>query len=322
LIDGVNNPAAVTAGSFTFTNVTSRHTISVFFGVKIYTIAASAGANGGISPSGDISVYGDNQTLMFTFMPKTGYEINQVLIDGVNDPAAVTAGSYVFTNIDAGHTISVTFKIITYTITASVGTNGSISPSGNVSVNHDKSQRFDFAPSAGYEINQVLIDGVNDSDAVATGFYTFTDVTADHTISVTFKAVSVSDSHIITVSINDNTGGSASIIGTENVIKGSNTTITVTPNSGYKIDSIFVDGVNIGNASTFVIQNIQADTTVVVNFVKDVQGSGFLQDGQEGGDSGLTIDKIILICVVFGIGGLLILLRIITYIPKRKKSIK
>ncbi|MCL1901836.1 MAG: hypothetical protein FWG51_05525, partial [Firmicutes bacterium] len=46
-----------------------------------------------------------------------------------------------------------------YTITASAGTNGSISPSGSVSVNYGGSLTFIFTPNTGYEKNQVLIAG-------------------------------------------------------------------------------------------------------------------------------------------------------------------
>ncbi|MCL1932234.1 MAG: T9SS type A sorting domain-containing protein, partial [Candidatus Azobacteroides sp.] len=38
-----------------------------------------------------------------------------------------------------------------------------------------------------YEINQVLVDGVNNVSAVSYGYYTFSNVTANHTISVSFK---------------------------------------------------------------------------------------------------------------------------------------
>ena len=73
-----------------------------------FTITATAGANGDINPSGTISVNpGADQS--FDFTANTGYLIDQVLIDGVNDPAAVANGGYTFTYITTNHTIHVAF---------------------------------------------------------------------------------------------------------------------------------------------------------------------------------------------------------------------
>ena len=69
------------------------------------------------------------------------------------------------------------------TITASAGSNGSISPSGSVSVAYGASQTFAITASTGYHVADVLVDG---SSVGAVTSYTFTGVTADHTISATF----------------------------------------------------------------------------------------------------------------------------------------
>ena len=71
----------------------------------------------------------------------------------------------------------------TYTITVSAGSNGSISPSSDVTVNEGSDQSFTITPDTGYQIDDVLVDG---SSVGAVSSYTFTDVTGDHTISVTF----------------------------------------------------------------------------------------------------------------------------------------
>ena len=70
-----------------------------------------------------------------------------------------------------------------YTITASAGSNGSISPSGNVTVNQGSDKLFTITPDTGYQIDDVLVDG---SSIGAENSYTFTNVTQDHTISAAF----------------------------------------------------------------------------------------------------------------------------------------
>jgi hypothetical protein len=72
----------------------------------------------------------------------------------------------------------------TYTITASAGPGGSISPSGTVVVNKGASQTFTITPNSGYAISAVTVDGSN-KGAITT--YPFTNVTANHTISATFS---------------------------------------------------------------------------------------------------------------------------------------
>ena len=71
-----------------------------------------------------------------------------------------------------------------YTITATAGEHGSISPSGAVEVVEGSSQTFVIAAEDGYEIESLTVDGKS-VDAAAS--YTFENVAAAHTIAVTFK---------------------------------------------------------------------------------------------------------------------------------------
>lgn len=64
------------------------------------------------------------------------------------------------------------------------GANGKISPSSNVNVVYGASQTFTITPDEGYEVEDVLVDG---KSVGAVTSYTFENVTANHTISATFK---------------------------------------------------------------------------------------------------------------------------------------
>ena len=81
----------------------------------------------------------------------------------------------------------------TFTITASAGQGGSITPSGAVSVKKGESQTFTITPSANYKIKDVIVD--NESKGVV-DTYTFETVTEPHTITASFteKAVTLPDS--------------------------------------------------------------------------------------------------------------------------------
>ena len=70
-----------------------------------------------------------------------------------------------------------------YTVTASAGTGGTISPIGNISVTTGSSKTFTVTAKDGYVVSDVLVDG---KSVGAVGSYTFTNVTASHTISAVF----------------------------------------------------------------------------------------------------------------------------------------
>ena len=70
-----------------------------------------------------------------------------------------------------------------YTIKATAGTGGSISPSGNVSVREGADQTFTITPDKGYAVANVKIDG---KSIGAVKSYTFENVRRTHTIEVIF----------------------------------------------------------------------------------------------------------------------------------------
>ncbi len=91
------------------------------------------------------------------------------------------------TTINGATTIKAPFNasLVTYVITATVnGTGGAISPSGTSSVSSGRSKIFTITPNSRYRISSVIVDGKS-VGAVTT--YTFSNVTANHTIIAAFK---------------------------------------------------------------------------------------------------------------------------------------
>ena len=70
-----------------------------------------------------------------------------------------------------------------YTIKATAGTGGSISPSGSISVREGRDQTFTITPDKGYAVANVKIDG---KSIGAVKSYTFENVSRTHTIEVVF----------------------------------------------------------------------------------------------------------------------------------------
>jgi len=180
------------------------------------------------------------------------------------------------------------------TITASAGANGAVSPSGDVPVPYGTDQTFTITPVTDYHVEDVLVDGVS-VGAVTT--YTFTNVTANHTMAASFDA----NFWIVTIAANSR------IVHTtpwsQNVTKGGIATFRVTPTTDYSYiystsrnsadpvplaqgGASFFTTRNVGQAQDLVFTNITGPTTIVVNLFRrgDINGSGggLFPDGNVG----------------------------------------
>ncbi len=118
-----------------------------------------------------------------------------------NVSTAVTfseAGTYVLEvrvsdgSLNSTDRVNVTANLVpvtTYTLTASAGSHGSISPLGATTVNSGGSQVYVVTPATGYQVANVTVDGSLVS--LLNSKYTFANVTASHSISVSFTQVVV-----------------------------------------------------------------------------------------------------------------------------------
>ncbi len=219
-----------------------------------YIISASAGSNGSIYPEGDVGV---NQwgTKSFTITPDADYYVSDVLVDGVSQ-GSIT--SYTFYGVISDHTIEAKFNKSNYTITSSSGPNGSIDPVGDVTVAFNGSQTYDFTPNTGYEIDNVLVDGVSVGSPAS---YTFTNVDNNHTIYVSFNLIGY------TITATAASGGSISPSGDVDVVSGEDQTFDISPEDGYKISDVLVDGVSQGTISSYTFTDVVADHTIDAQFV-------------------------------------------------------
>ncbi|MFT3910448.1 MAG: T9SS type A sorting domain-containing protein [Ferruginibacter sp.] len=250
IVDGVSVGNVPT---YTFTNIQANHTISATFTPTSYIVNASAGANGSISPTGTSNVSA-GVPLTYTITPDACYAIEDVLVDGASVGAV---GTYTFSASTGGsHTISASFVLRTYTITVNAGANGSITP-GTASLNCGSNATYNITPAACYSIADVIVDGASQG---AISSYTFSNITANHTISATFTLISY------TITVNQAIGGSITPV-TGSVSCGSDATYTIASNPGYVRTGVIVDGVPVGNPSTYTFNNVQADHSITATFV-------------------------------------------------------
>ena len=160
--------------------------------------------------------------------------------------------------------ITVTAVPGSFTISATAGEGGTIAPSGSQTVTAGANQTFTITPDAGYHILDVLVD---DKTVGAVPSYEFVKVDANHTISATFAK---DEPLVYTISATAEANGVISPSGLVTVTAGANQTFTITPDAGYHILDVLVDGDTVGTDASYEFVNVQADHTISASFAQDV----------------------------------------------------
>ena len=226
--------------------------LSVVVCLPSLTITPTAGPGGTITPNTPqtVNFFG---SATFNIAPNACYRTLDVKVDGTS---VGTPASYTFSNVTADHTIAATFEILKYPITVTAGAGGTITP-GTTTVDCGSSPTFAITPNTGYKIVDVLVDGVSHG---AISSYTFSNVTAPHTIAATFE--------ILKYTITPTAGAHGTISpSTPQVVNyGGGVTFTFTPDTGYVVDDVKVDGASQGALPSYTFVNVTADHTIAVTF--------------------------------------------------------
>ncbi|TVQ08849.1 MAG: T9SS C-terminal target domain-containing protein, partial [Bacteroidetes bacterium] len=168
---------------FSFDVFSDRSFEAIFF-INVYTITATAGANGNINPSGEIDVeHGEDIT--FAITPNTGFAIADVTVNGESVGAVAT---YTFENVTEDAVIHAEFVVRTYEVNVTSTGNGTITPSGTLTVDHGGSVEFTLTPDEGHHVGDLLINGISVGWHYS---YELTNITEDTDVHAVF-AVGVS----------------------------------------------------------------------------------------------------------------------------------
>ena len=278
----VNNAAVTASTSYTVT-VNANTTVSVEFEAipaTTYTLSIKATGNGSASYDGTAIrgmtksfTVNEGTKATITFTPDNGYQIKSLKVNNV----AVTASTSYTLTVNANTTVEVEFEAIPptlYTLTISASGNGYASYGGTTirgatktfSVNEGTSATISFTPDDGYRIKSLKVNGSSKTSSTS---YTVT-VNADTSVEVVFEAIPPTTYKL---SIKASGNGSASYDGTTirgktqafTVNEGTSATITFTPDNGYRIKSLKVNG-SSKTASTSYTVTVNADTSVEVVF--------------------------------------------------------
>lgn len=152
----------------------------------------------GIDCPGDCLEYFSTSeaSLQLTAAPKEGYQF----VNWTGDILSIE--NPVIIQMENNRHITANFKTKTYSIVATVGIGGSITPSGIVTVSHGDTQTFTITPHSGYHIADVKVDG---HSMGSLNSFTFQSVTSNHTIEAIFATYNIPpiadagpDQHVMT----------------------------------------------------------------------------------------------------------------------------
>lgn len=241
-----------------YQNSTKGGSIKIYAqnGVTITKVVINASGNDGDGPAG-YSV--DNTTEIGTWADGTTEYIMDNLsavnyVEFYNKGNSSSTRTYVDT-FEVTYTTSASYD---NTITVTQATGGTITP-GTSGVNDGEDISFTATPDACYNFTNWVVDGLNAGNSNP---YEFTNVTENHTIT----AVYTQKTYNITATAGAN--GSISPNGSTSVNCGANQTYTITPDSGYAVDDVLVDGVSVGAVTSYTFNNVTDNHTISASFVE------------------------------------------------------
>jgi uncharacterized membrane protein HdeD (DUF308 family) len=240
---------ALVGSTFTTGPVTSACTVTATFIPKTYTVSTEVVGSGSISPTNRTVAHGDNTS--FTVTPDTGHSVQSVTGCG----GTLVGSTFTTAAVTSDCTVTATFILNTYTVSTVVVGSGSISPT-SATVAHGDSTSFTVTPDTGH-----LVQSVTGCDGTLVGStFTTGPVTSACTVTATFIPKTYTVSTVVA-------SGQGSISPTSRTVAhGDTTSFTVTPETGYSVQSVTgCGGALVGN--TFTTAAVTSDCTVTVSFI-------------------------------------------------------
>jgi hypothetical protein len=188
---------------------------------------------------------------------------------GTTDATAIASKIYdYYDNINYGIVdFSTSLTSNSYTVTLQIGSNGylkennvSLGNGSTVSVAKGSTKTFTIIPNTGYEVATFLYNGTDVKSLIVNNQFTTEIINSNASITVTFKKI------IYKISIQTGEAGVMNL----NYYYGDTPTFDFTPSTGYKIQKVFYNGIDVTNnliGNEYTLPPVTSNGTLVVNFV-------------------------------------------------------
>lgn len=191
------------------------------------------------------------EDVTFKITSETGYEVNFFKVNGSDvrfetkeDPTTgKTYGEAKVKMVSGGLTVTAEFKLAVYTIEWDTPTHGTIAVEGDKkSATYGEEVKFIFTPETGYEIKYLTI---NEEQVQWANDNTYTTIMGEYGLFVTVQFGLENE----TITVNAGEHGTIEhknkADDTQDYLYGDTAVVTVTPNEGFMIETITVDGKTI-----------------------------------------------------------------------------
>lgn len=250
--------------------------VAVVF-VKVYKITVSYGENGSINiddapvtSGGTVTVFEGTDTATLVATPSEGFRVSTVVIN--EDTQNFDTHAYAHTEVltmDKDYIVTVTFAETIYDVIITTPENGTVTiDDADGVVDHGGSTTVTVVAddANGYEVGSVSVNGVP-VELDADGKFTISDIKEDKTITATF----VLKKYSVTVADAENGSVSTDVSQVEH---GGNVNVTITPNTGYSVGTVKVNGVEVSSLNeeaddkvTFTISGVTGAQSIEVTFI-------------------------------------------------------
>lgn len=175
----------------------------------------------------------------------------------------------------SGGTVISTVVPSKYTITFDIEGGGSVTYDGviyedgdTIRVTEGTNMTFQIKPYEDCKLKSVSYNGKKVTKQVSDNAITIENVQQDGTLAVTFskKGSFFTPAYVIKATAGE--GGSIMPPGKVTVLYGGNKTFTITPNDGYAIADVKVDGKSVGAVETYTFERVRGDHTIEAVFMK------------------------------------------------------
>lgn len=191
------------------------------------------------------------EDVTFKITSETGYEVNFFKVNGISvkyeakeDPTTgKTYGEAKVKMVSGGLTVTAEFKLAVYTIEWDTPAHGTIAVEGDkASATYGEEVKFIFTPETGYEIKYLTI---NEEQVQWASDNTYTTIMGEYGLFVTVQFGLENE----TITVNAGEHGTIEhknkADDTQDYLYGDTAVVTVTPNEGFMIETITVDGKTI-----------------------------------------------------------------------------
>ncbi|MCX8481915.1 MAG: fibronectin type III domain-containing protein, partial [Sediminibacterium sp.] len=258
-INGMYKADAVS--SYTFKNIQENNTVRVVFKAKVYyNILVELVGNGNVNTIGIIEVESGTNYVV-TYSPQIGNRLDSVIVNNIL--VQDSTNRYTFKNIQNNAKIRLVFSIKTYTITAVVK-NGIVTPSGIKTYNYGTQIKYNYTPlNNSYVLDSLLIDGVLQFNP-DTATYTFDSLKENHTIQIVYN---LKANIKYTIYITKSVGVTVTPSLDQQVGYGGNLRVTWEANTGYVLDSIFVNKFyNRDSINGYTFTNVRSQQSIYIKY--------------------------------------------------------